>query len=152
MLEAGNEDSWRAAAVFLERAGKVANGIVTVHLVVAHGPFQTLLDSELFLPESWDADRERCREADVPDEVRYRSKWQIRLELLARTERTRWRFDWLTFDEWYGGKPGFLRRCWTWRACDDHVGEGAQVVLVSAGTKPDCSAERCPRAYFLSRA
>jgi SRSO17 transposase len=94
---------------YLGCAGKVANGIVTVHLVVAHGPFKALLDSELFLPESWDADRERCREADIPDEVRYRSKWEIGLELLARTERNGWRFDWLTFDEWYGGKPGFLR-------------------------------------------
>lgn len=94
---------------YLGCAGKVANGIVTVHLVVAHGKFKALLDSELFLPESWDADRERCREADIPDEVHYRSKWEIGLELLARTERNGWQFDWLTFDEWYGGKPGFLR-------------------------------------------
>ncbi len=45
---------------YLGCAGKVANGIVTVHLVAAHGPFKALLDSELFLPESWDADRERA--------------------------------------------------------------------------------------------
>ena len=94
---------------YLGCAGKVANGIVTVHLVVAHGPFKALLDSELFLPESWEADRERCREADIPDEVHYRSKSEIGLELLARAERNGWQFDWLTFDEWYGGKPGFLR-------------------------------------------
>jgi SRSO17 transposase len=93
---------------YLGCVGKVDNGIVTVHLVVAHGPFKALLDSELFLPKSWDADRERCREADIPDEVAYRSKWEIGLELLARTERNGWRFDWLTFDEWYGGKPEFL--------------------------------------------
>src|SRR5271170_2765430 len=94
---------------YLGCAGKVANGIVTVHWVVAHGKFKALLDSELYLPQSWDADRERCREADIPDEVHYRSKWEIGLELLARTERNGWQFDWLTFDEWYGGKPGFLR-------------------------------------------
>ena len=94
---------------YLGCAGKVANGIVTVHLVVAHGTFKALLDSELFLPESWEDDRDRCREADIPDDVHYRSKWEIGLELLARTERNGWKFDWLTFDEWYGGKPGFLR-------------------------------------------
>jgi SRSO17 transposase len=94
---------------YLGCAGKVANGIVTVHLIVAQGKFKALLDSELYLPESWDDDRERCREADIPDEVHYRSKWEIGLELLARTERNGWQFDWLTFDEWYGGKPGFLR-------------------------------------------
>src|SRR5258707_7288328 len=94
---------------YLGCAGKVANGIVTVHLVVADGKFKALLDSELFLPESWEADRQRCQEADIPDDVHYRSKWEIALELLARTERNGGQFDWLTFDEWYGGKPGFLR-------------------------------------------
>ena len=68
-----------------------------------------MLDSELFLPESWDADRERCRAADIPDELHYRPKWQIALELLRLAERNGWRFDWLTFDEGYGSKPGFLQ-------------------------------------------
>ena len=70
---------------YLGCVGKVANGIVTVHLVVAHGPFKALLDSELFLPQSWDADRERCRQADIPDELSYRPKSDIALELLGRS-------------------------------------------------------------------
>jgi len=94
---------------YLGCVGKVDNGIVSVHLAVAHGTFKALLDSELFLPESWDADRDRCREADIPDDVRYRPKWQIGVELLTRAERNGWQFDWLTFDEGYGGKPGFLQ-------------------------------------------
>jgi SRSO17 transposase len=94
---------------YLGCIGKVDNGIVSVHLAVARGSFKALLDSELFLPESWEADRERCREADIPDEVRYRPKWQIGIELLARAERNGWHFDWLTFDEGYGGKPGLLQ-------------------------------------------
>jgi SRSO17 transposase len=94
---------------YLGCVGKVANGIVTVHLAVARGPFKALLGGALYLPESWDADRERCRQADIPDDVHYRPKWQIGLELLARAERNGWRFDWLTFDEGYGGKPGFLQ-------------------------------------------
>jgi SRSO17 transposase len=94
---------------YLGCVGKVQNGVVTVHLAVARGRFKALLDGELYLPESWDADRQRCREADIPDDVRYRPKWRIGLELLARAERNGWRFDWLTFDEGYGGKPDFLR-------------------------------------------
>ena len=93
---------------YLGCVGKVANGIVTVHLTIARGTFKALLDSELYLPESWDQDRERCREADIPDDVRYRSKWWIALELIGRAETNGWAFDWLTFDEWYGGKPGLL--------------------------------------------
>ena len=65
---------------YLGCVGKVANGIVTVHLIVAHGRFKALLDSELFLPQSWDADRERCRQADIPDELSYRPKSDIALE------------------------------------------------------------------------
>ena len=120
---------------YLGCVGKVANGIVTVHLVVAHGPFKALLDSELFLPQSWDADRERCRQADIPDELSYRPKSDIALELLGRSERNGWRFDWLTFDEWYGSKPGFLH-C-AGRGGPALRGGSAEVVLVSAGTKPE---------------
>jgi SRSO17 transposase len=93
---------------YLGCVGKVGTGIVTVHLAVAKGRFKALLDSELFLPESWDADRKRCREADIPDGMRYRPKWRIGLELLAKAQGNGWQFDWLTFDEGYGGKPDFL--------------------------------------------
>lgn len=93
---------------YLGCVGKVDNGIVTVHLTIARGTFKAMLDGELFLPKSWDDDRERCRKADIPDDVRYRSKWWIALELIGRAESNGWAFDWLTFDEWYGGKPSFL--------------------------------------------
>ena len=93
---------------YLGCVGKRANGIVTVHLAVARGRFKALLDSELYLPESWDHDRDRCRAADIPDDVRYRPRWRIGLELVGRAEANGWRFDWLTFDEAYGSKPDFL--------------------------------------------
>jgi len=48
--------------------GKQENCIVTVHLNYAAGDFHCLLDGELFLPESWSNDRDRCREAGIPDE------------------------------------------------------------------------------------
>jgi SRSO17 transposase len=40
--------------------------------------------------------------------VVYRSKWKIALEQIDRAVGNGIRFDWLTFDEWYGGKPEFL--------------------------------------------
>jgi SRSO17 transposase len=91
------------------RLGKTENCIVTVHLGLARDDFHCLLDGELFLPESWDADRDRCREAGIPDEVIYRPKWKIALELYDRAVGNGVRFDWLTFDEGYGSKPEFLR-------------------------------------------
>ena len=90
--------------------GKKENCIVTVHLAYATGDFHCLLDGDLFLPENWSDDRDRCREAGIPDDVVYRSKWKIALELYDRARGNGVVFDWLTFDEWYGGKPEFLRQ------------------------------------------
>lgn len=96
--------------------GKVDNGIVTVHLAVARGRFKALLDAELFLPESWDADRSRCQKADIPEALCHQPKWQIALDQLARAEGNGWRFDWLVFDADYGKAPAFL-------ALLDHAGQ-----------------------------
>jgi SRSO17 transposase len=93
---------------YLGCRGKVENGIVTVHLGACKGRYKVLLDSDLYLPESWDQDRDRCRAAGIPDAVVYRPKWQITLEQLDRARANGVRFDWLTFDEEYGQRPGFL--------------------------------------------
>lgn len=93
---------------YLGCVGKTENGIVTVHVGLAVGRFQALVDADLYLPKSWDQDRERCRAAGIPDEVRYRSKWKLALDQLVRLDRNGVRFDWLTFDEGYGSKVPFL--------------------------------------------
>ena len=89
--------------------GKQDNCIVTVHLGYAVDDFHCLLDGELFLPEGWANDRGRCREAGIPDSMVYRPKTEIALELYDRAVAHGVRFEWLTFDEWYGVKPQFLR-------------------------------------------
>jgi SRSO17 transposase len=88
--------------------GKIENCLVTVHLGYLHGAFKTLLDSDLFLPEGWSDDRNRCREAHIPDSLVYRPKWRISLEQIARALGNGVRFNWVVFDEYYGGKPGYL--------------------------------------------
>ena len=90
--------------------GKKENCIVTVHLTYVIDDFHTLIDQDLFLPEAWDQDRARCREAGIPDEVVYRPKWQIALEQYDRATKNGIVFEWLIFDEGYGGKPEFLRQ------------------------------------------
>jgi SRSO17 transposase len=88
--------------------GKIDNCIVTVHLGVARGRYKDLIDADLFLPEAWAEDRDRCREAGIPDGVLYRPKWRIALEQLDRASAQGVQLDWLTFDEYYGSKPEFL--------------------------------------------
>ena len=89
--------------------GKQDNCIVTVHLGYAVDDFHCLLDGELFLPESWSEDRERCQQAGLPEGMVYRPKTAIALELYDRAVGNGLAFAWLTFDEWYGGKPAFLQ-------------------------------------------
>jgi SRSO17 transposase len=94
---------------YLGCVGKVDNGLVTVHVGVARGRFQALLDADLYLPKSWEQERQRCQAAGIPDDLHYRAKWRIALEQLIRLHDNGVRFDWLTFDEGYGSKVPFLR-------------------------------------------
>lgn len=88
--------------------GKKDNCVVTVHLCYAAGNFHCLLDGELFLPQSWAEDRDRCDQARIPEGMTHRPKWKIGLELHERAVANSVRFEWLTFDEAYGQVPAFL--------------------------------------------
>ncbi len=93
---------------YLGCVGKIANGIVTVHLGACQGRYKTLLDTELFLSEEWAADTGRRAAAGIPEGLVYRPKWQIALEEIDRAVQQEVRFDWLTFDEEYGKAPEFV--------------------------------------------
>jgi SRSO17 transposase len=89
-------------------SGKIDNCVVTVHLGYACGRFHALLDAELYLPKSWDEDRDRCRQASIPDELSYRPKTAIAVGQVKRAIGNGLRFDWWVFDEGYGKDPSFL--------------------------------------------
>jgi SRSO17 transposase len=93
---------------YLGCVGKIDNGIVTVHLGVCKGRYKTLIDAELFLPEDWAKDRDRCRAAGIPDDLDYRPKSQMALEEVDRAKANGVRLDWITFDEGYGKAPDFI--------------------------------------------
>ena len=74
--------------------------MVSVHLGYATLEFHAMLDEDLFLPEqTWDANRHRCRAAGIPNDVRYRPKWQIALEQLCGALANGVRFRWLTIGQ-----------------------------------------------------
>lgn len=91
------------------RLGKVENCQVGVLLAHVSSQGHALLDAELFLPEEWSLDPQRCRAAGVPEEVicaGHRTKPQIGLELLRRSrERGQLSGKWVTADEHYGQSP-----------------------------------------------
>ena len=43
-----------------------------------------LLDRELYLPQEWTDDRERCRQAGIPEDRRFATKPQLAQQMLAR--------------------------------------------------------------------
>jgi SRSO17 transposase len=87
--------------------GKIDNCQVAVYLAYAGNGGQTLLDTRLYLPESWTSDPDRCRAAGVPEAVVFRTKPQLAFELLLHW-REQLRHHWVTFDEVYGRDPGFI--------------------------------------------
>lgn len=88
--------------------GKTENCVVTVHLGYATSDFHTILDGDLYLPEEkWAEDRARCKEAGIPDDVVYRPKWRIALDLLDRALDGGAPLRYTAADEAYGQIPGF---------------------------------------------
>jgi SRSO17 transposase len=88
--------------------GKIDNCVQTVHLTYVARQFATIVDSDLYLPEDWAKDQQRRREAGVPEDVEFRKKWEIALEMLDRTLKDGITLRWLTADEFYGRVPEFL--------------------------------------------
>ena len=90
--------------------GKIDNCVMTVHLTFTSfdSRFRSLIDSGLYLPQAWHEDRERCRQAKIPDDVVYRPKYMIALEQLDRARANGVRLSWITADEWSGQKPAFV--------------------------------------------
>lgn len=99
------------ARQYCGRVGHVDNCVMTVHLTYTSfdHQFRTMLDSSLYLPQEWHEDRARCRQARIPDDVVYRTKYAIALEQLDRAVAEGVRFAWITADEWYAQKGAFVR-------------------------------------------
>lgn len=92
-------------------SGKIDNCVVGQHLLYSDNhptnPFNCALSSDLFLPEAWSKDRDRCRKAHIPDEVIHRPKWRMALDQVKHAIANGVRFWFLTFDEDYGKVPQF---------------------------------------------
>ena len=68
--------------------GKKENCQVGVFLAYASGRGAALVDRELYLPESWTADRTRCQQAAIPEEVGFQTKPQLGQAMLERALAT----------------------------------------------------------------
>ncbi|WP_344621333.1 IS701 family transposase, partial [Actinosynnema pretiosum] len=91
-------------------AGRVENSQIGVFLAYASDRGRALVDRELYLPREWTADRSRCREAGVGDEVGFATKQVLARRMLERAVDSGVPFAWVTADELYGMDTKF--RLW----------------------------------------
>jgi SRSO17 transposase len=89
-------------------AGRVENCQIGTFLAYASDRGHALIDRELYLPESWTSDRDRCRGAGIPDEVEFTTKPRQGMVMLARAFDAGVPFGWVTADEAYG-QVAYLR-------------------------------------------
>jgi SRSO17 transposase len=87
-------------------AGKVDNAQVAVYLTYATEVGHGVIDRELYLPQGWLADAERCRAVGVPDQVGFAAKPELARVMLQRALNAGVPAGWVTADEVYGGSPG----------------------------------------------
>lgn len=83
-------------------AGRIENCQIGVFLAYATAEGHALIDRELYLPEAWTNDRERCTAAGIGEEVAFATKPQLAQVLLARAFTAGVPFAWVTADEAYG--------------------------------------------------
>ena len=84
-------------------AGRVENCQLGVFLAYAvPGGGRALIDRELYLPESWTSDRDRCRQAGIGDEVEFATKPELARTMIERAIGAGVPFSWVAADEAYG--------------------------------------------------
>jgi SRSO17 transposase len=91
-------------------AGRIENSQIGVFLAYASERGRALIDRELYLPKEWTADRERCRDAGVGDEVAFATKQVLAQQMIGRALDCGVPFGWVTADELYGQDTKF--RLW----------------------------------------
>jgi SRSO17 transposase len=86
-------------------AGKVDNCQLGVFLAYASPKGRAMIDRELYLPESWTGDPQRCKAARVPEQVAFRTKPRLAQLMLERALDAGVPASWVTADEVYGSSP-----------------------------------------------
>jgi SRSO17 transposase len=97
---------------WLGRFGKVDNGQVGVFMAYASYHEHALVDVRLYLPKAWAKDRARRKRCGIPKAVRYRTRHELALEMLAETGPSL-PHGWVTGDDEMGRSSRFrteLRR------------------------------------------
>jgi SRSO17 transposase len=91
------------------RLGKVDNCQAGVFAVLNCGAHSALIDAELYLPEEWIGNPERCKKAGIPEQRQvFRTKIDMARAQIQRACTRGVRFACVAFDAFYGRDQGLL--------------------------------------------
>ncbi|MBF0614927.1 MAG: IS701 family transposase [Magnetococcales bacterium] len=91
------------------RLGKVDNCQVGVFAALGAGKHATVVDYRLYLPKEWTDNKARCKQAGIPEDVTFKSKCQLAVEMVREARNRGLRFGWVGLDGGYGKDPACLR-------------------------------------------
>jgi len=83
--------------------GQLENCQMAVFLDYVTARGHTLIDRELYLPQQWIDDRERCCEAGIPDTVGFQTKCELARLMIERISQAHIPISWVVADTVYGG-------------------------------------------------
>jgi SRSO17 transposase len=87
-------------------AGRIENAQVAVYLVYATNAGHALVDRELYVPQGWTSDPDRCQAAGIPAQVGFATKPTLATRMLTRALDAGVPAAWVAGDEVYGADPG----------------------------------------------
>ena len=105
-----------AASVGVQRqytgtAGRIENSQVAVYMTYAGTGGHSLIDTRLYLPKSWIADRQRCSAAGVPEDIEFATKPKLAQAMITEALDAGVLASWVTGDEVYGADSALRTTC-----------------------------------------
>jgi len=91
--------------------GKIANCQVAASLTIATRTEHVPVDFALYLPESWTEDPSRRAEAHIPDEVTFKTKPELGVEMIERAIADGCRLGWCWPTARMATTPSFAGAC-----------------------------------------
>ncbi|WP_204081903.1 IS701 family transposase [Mycobacterium riyadhense] len=124
-------------------AGRIENSQVAVYLTYAGARGHALIDTTLYLPKDWTADRDRRKHAGVPDDVEFATKPVLAQQMITDALEAGVSASWVAGDEVYGADSGLRATCRN-RGIGYVLAVARNHHVVAAGTRVDELAAGAP--------
>ena len=116
--------------------GKIGNCQIAVSTVLLADGLTWPLGCDLYVPQAWIADPDRCARAGIPETTRFREKWRIALSQIRRAMKAGFTITAVVADADYGSTAAFRRSL-------EHLGlryavaiRGCVTVWIAGATRP----------------